>query len=207
MIIIILKIFIKRKILSIETIESAHTRTQRHPHTRVFRLYTAKFTQLKTGSKILSIETIESAHTRTRTQRHPHTRVFRLYKAKFTQLKTGSKRRLQLDEDSSTEQKTWQPYSFGKRYVFRVHLNEPREGFCRRGRGKSFHVDGPKTEMAREPRVESLVRGIWRLIPGFVTSRVSFAFCGSAEKKSEREVKKEREIVEVMRKKNPPQRE
>ena len=27
----------------------------------------------------------------------------------------------------------------------------------------SFHVDGPKTEKAREPTVESLVRGIWRL--------------------------------------------
>ena len=26
-----------------------------------------------------------------------------------------------------------------------------------------FHVDGPKTEKAREPTVESLVRGIWRL--------------------------------------------
>ena len=27
----------------------------------------------------------------------------------------------------------------------------------------SFHVDGPKTEKAQEPTVESLVRGIWRL--------------------------------------------
>ena len=25
-------------------------------------------------------------------------------------------------------------------------MNESREGFCRRGRGRSFHVDGPKTE-------------------------------------------------------------
>ena len=38
------------------------------------------------------------------------------------------------------------------------NLNESREGFCRRGRGRSFHVDGPKTEKAREPTVESLVR-------------------------------------------------
>ena len=29
--------------------------------------------------------------------------------------------------------------------------------------GRSFHVDGPKTEKAREPTVESLVGGIWRL--------------------------------------------
>ena len=47
--------------------------------------------------------------------------------------------------------------------VFRIDLNESREGFCRRGRGRSFPVDGPKTEKAREPTVESLVRGIWRL--------------------------------------------
>ena len=51
----------------------------------------------------------------------------------------------------------------GKRSVFRLDLNESREGFCRRGRGRSFYVDGPKTEKAREPTVESLVRGIWRL--------------------------------------------
>ena len=46
---------------------------------------------------------------------------------------------------------------------FRLLLNESREGFSRRGRGRSFHVDGPKTAKAREPTVESLVRGIWRL--------------------------------------------
>ena len=28
-----------------------------------------------------------------------------------------------MDEDSSTEQKTWQVYSFGKRNVFMLHLN------------------------------------------------------------------------------------
>ena len=68
-----------------------------------------------------------------------------------------------MDEDSSTEQKTWQVCSFGKRNVFRLHLNESREGFCQRERGRSFHVDGLKTEKVREPRVESLVWGIWRL--------------------------------------------
>ena len=47
--------------------------------------------------------------------------------------------------------------------VFTLHLNEPREDFSRRGRGRSFHVDGPKTEKAREPTVESLVMRIWRL--------------------------------------------
>ena len=48
-------------------------------------------------------------------------------------------------------------------FFFRLDLNESREGFCRRRRGRSFHDDGPKTEKAREPTVESLVRGIWRL--------------------------------------------
>ena len=68
-----------------------------------------------------------------------------------------------MDEDCNTEQKTWQVNSFGKRNVFRLHLNVSREGFRPRGRGRSFHVDGPKTEKAQEPAVESLVRGIWRL--------------------------------------------
>ena len=40
---------------------------------------------------------------------------------------------------------------------------EPRVGFCRRGRGRVFHVQETKTEKAREPTVESLVRGSWRL--------------------------------------------
>ena len=45
----------------------------------------------------------------------------------------------------------------GKRNGFRLHLNESREGFCRRGRGRSFHTDGLKTEKAWEPIGESLV--------------------------------------------------
>ena len=52
---------------------------------------------------------------------------------------------------------------FGEKKVLRLNLNESRDGFCRGGRGRSFHVDGPKTEKAREPTLESLVRGIWRL--------------------------------------------
>ena len=35
-----------------------------------------------------------------------------------------------------------------------------------------FHVDGPKTEKAREPTVESLVRGIWRLTVSEAERRV-----------------------------------
>ena len=63
-----------------------------------------------------------------------------------------------MDEDISTKQKTWQVYNFGKMNVFRLYLNESGEGFCRRGREMLFHADGPKTEKAREPKVESLTR-------------------------------------------------
>ena len=35
--------------------------------------------------------------------------------------------------------------------LFRLDLNESREGFCRRGRGRSFHADGLKTEKTQEP--------------------------------------------------------
>ena len=63
-----------------------------------------------------------------------------------------------MDEDISTEKKTWEVYNFGKRNVLRLDLNKSREGFCRRGRGRSFHVDGPKTEKAREPTVERKYR-------------------------------------------------
>ena len=47
--------------------------------------------------------------------------------------------------------------------VLRFELKEFREGFCRRGRTRSFNVEGPKTEKAQEPTVEILVRGISRL--------------------------------------------
>ena len=33
---------------------------------------------------------------------------------------------------------------FSGEKVFRLDLNESREGFCRRGRERSFHIDGPK---------------------------------------------------------------
>ena len=55
------------------------------------------------------------------------------------------------------------PIILRKRFVFKFDLKESTESFCRRGRGRSFHVEEPKTEMVREPTVESLVRGIWRL--------------------------------------------
>ena len=54
-------------------------------------------------------------------------------------------------------------YCFEKRNAFRLDLKESREGFFLRGRRRTFHVEGPNTENAREPKVESLVRGIWKL--------------------------------------------
>ena len=53
LIIIIIKVFVKCKIFSLETILSAHTHahTDRHPHTRALQLYKARYTLLKMGSK------------------------------------------------------------------------------------------------------------------------------------------------------------
>ena len=57
-----------------------------------------------------------------------------------------------------------------------------------RGRRKSFHVDGPKTEKAREPKLEILVREIRRLrvseaernVDIIVTTNVSPELCSFA---------------------------
>ena len=64
-----------------------------------------------------------------------------------------------MNEHSSTVRKTY-VYNFGKRNVYRSHLNESREGSCPRGRGRSLHVDGSKTEKVREPTVESGARNL-----------------------------------------------
>ena len=55
-------------------------------------------------------------HTHRGTHTHEHSDYTKL---NLHSLKMGSKQRLELDEDSSTEQKTWQVYSFGKINVFR----------------------------------------------------------------------------------------
>ena len=53
---------------------------------------------------------------------------------------------------------------FWENKCFILDLNESREGFLSERNGKViFHTDGPKTEKAREPTVENLVRGIRRL--------------------------------------------
>ena len=50
------------------------------------------------------------------------------------------------------EQKT-QQVSCGN--VMMLDLRESREGFRQRGKGRSFHVEGPKTEKVWEPTEES----------------------------------------------------
>ena len=41
---------------------------------------------------------------------------------------------------------------YGEINVFRLHLNDSREGFSQRGRGGSFHVDGPKAEKKKKKK-------------------------------------------------------
>ena len=42
-------------------------------------------------------------------------------------------------------------------------MSPERVSVGEKGKGHSMLSDGPKTEKAREPTVESLVRGIWKL--------------------------------------------
>ena len=55
-------------------------------------------------------------HTLTHTQRCPHTEAFQPRKAKIYTAQNGQQtpRRPGMDEDISTEQKTWQVYNLGK---------------------------------------------------------------------------------------------
>ena len=91
------------------------------------------------------------------TQRHPHIQTYWQYKAKYTQLKTGSKHlgNLQWIKTSACNRKHGRSNILGN--VYRLDLSESKEGFCQRGRGRSFHVDGLKTEKAQEPTVESVL--------------------------------------------------
>ena len=58
------------------------------------------------------------------------------------------------------EQRTWQVYYFGKRNIFRLDLNEFKEGFSRRGRERSFHADGPKQKRQWSNSGESGARNL-----------------------------------------------
>ena len=141
-----MEIFIKCKILSVETILNAHTcarartlththaRTHTHTHTRTHahtRTHTHTHTHRRTHTHTHT-HTCTDTHTRTHTHTHTHTHEHTDYtKLNWHNLKRAANR-LEMDDDSSTERKTWRVDSFGKRNVSRLHLNEPREGFCRR---------------------------------------------------------------------------
>ena len=48
---------------------------------------------------------------------------------------------------------TWQVYCLGKRNALRLDLKEAREGFCWRGKGRSFREEELKMEKARDQQV------------------------------------------------------
>ena len=122
--IIIINVFIKYKILSVETVLRAYTYTHRDTHTYKHTDYTK-----------LNLHNLKQAANQDS----------RWIKTAVQNIRHG------------------RSIIWGKEMFYRLHLNESREGFCGKGRGRSFHVDGLKTEQAQEPAVESLVPGFWRL--------------------------------------------
>ena len=57
-----------------------------------------------------------------------------------------NKQRLEAEEDKRGKENIADLSSGRKKNVFvRFDLKESREGFCRRGRGKPLHAEGPKT--------------------------------------------------------------
>ena len=140
----IVKVFLKRKILSVETVSArarahartharthAHTRTHTHTGTNTHaRAHTHTHTQTRTHARTHThtharththIHTHARTHTNTQALTHAHSDYTGIY------LHTLKQAENRMDEDSSTERKTWQVHSFGKRNVFRLHLNESGE--------------------------------------------------------------------------------
>ena len=69
----------------------------------------------------MSNEAILNAHAHTHTHKHSD-----YPKPNLHSLKLGSKQKLEMDEDSCVEQKTWRVYSFlgeEKKEVFRIHFS------------------------------------------------------------------------------------
>ena len=105
-----------------------------------------------------------SKHIHAHTHLHTYTSMLTIPNLIYTQLKKWAESRgLRQMTTAVPNEKIWQVYSFGKRNVLSFDLKESREGFWWKGRARSFHAEGLKTEKAREPKVESLVRRIWRL--------------------------------------------
>ena len=102
---------------------------------------------------ILSDRTTQSAQqTRTHPHRPPHTGVHPAQSSTSIQVKqvlstgrnNGGKQQREREKHGRSTAR--------QKERLRLDLNESREGFCRRGRGKSFHAEVQKTEKAREAR-------------------------------------------------------
>ena len=108
--------------------------------------------------------THKHTHTHTHTMALAHTSILIIQNLIYTpQLEQTINRDLRRRKTAAWNGKHGRSVVSKKRNVLRFDLKESREGFCRRERGRSFHVEGLKTEKEREPAVKSLVRGIWRL--------------------------------------------
>ena len=90
----------------------------------------------------MSLETILNAYRRTRTHTHTHTHTgTRTHehsdytKLNLHSLKRAANRHLRWMTTAARNRKHGRSTVLGKINVFRLHLNESREGFCRRGRG------------------------------------------------------------------------
>ena len=161
--------------------ENTHTHLYTHKHVHT---HTSTTTHL---IKITCVELHDTGpNTHTHKQRYLRTQAYWIawywgIQTKYTQLKNkmGIKQRLEMDEDSSMEQKTWRVYSFEKRNGFRLDLNESIWRGClsdrkgkvipcrwtknRKGAGINSGESGTRNLEAEGIRSKSLVQGIWRL--------------------------------------------
>ena len=80
-----------------------------------------------------------STRTTTLSHRRPHTREYYTQLITLTQVK-------QIINRTLTSGKLDGSVVLEKRNVLRLDLKECREGFFRKGKGRSFHVEGSKTK-------------------------------------------------------------
>ena len=105
---IIMKVFIKHRILSIVNILSTYMHTHTHTHTHT--------------------QTHTHTHTHTHTLAPTHMSILTIQNLIYTQLKTGSKQSLETDEDSSVERKAWRcdtNVQFKTPPSWQVHIWQP----------------------------------------------------------------------------------
>ena len=133
--IIIIKVFIHSKILSVTEKVFIHS----------------KILSVTDSQRSIKLFSLTHTHARTHARTHTHTQASAHASISSIQ---DNKQGLQAEDDSSSERKTWQIYCFGNRNLLRFDLKESRDSLCRRRRGRSFHVEGPETEKTREPAVE-----------------------------------------------------